>query len=142
MGAKQDYDAIVRKDISTATWESLVYYEATFPKGTIYIYPVPADTLTTIYLTVMNDLAGFTTLDDVVSLPPGYRVWLQYKLGMRMAPEYGKTFTADMGANMLDVEGALRRNNIKPMPVAESGLSGLSSPRSGAYDIYSDRSRP
>lgn len=138
VGAKQDYDAITRKDISTGTWESMVYYEATFPKGTLYFYPVPADALTTVYLTVMNDLSSYTTLDDVVSLPPGYRVWLQYKLGMRMAPEYGMTFTADMVANLLDAEGALKRNNIKPMPVAKTGLTALQQARSGAYDIYSD----
>lgn len=142
IGAKQDYNQITKKDIGIAGWEMMVYYEAQFPKGVLYVYPVPLDALTTIYLTVMTAIAPFATLDDTVSMPPGYRVWLQYKTAMRLAPEYGMTFTTDMLSNLLDAESALKRNNIKPMPVARTGLSDLSKISSGAYNIYSDTSKP
>lgn len=142
VGTKQDYNDVTNKNISIAGWESMVYYEAQFPKAVLYVYPVPLDTLTTIYLTVINPIAAFTTLDDVVSMPPGYRVWLQYKTAMRLAPQYGMSFTVDMVSNLLDAESSLKRNNIKPMPVAKVGLSGLSQPSSGAYDIYSDVTKP
>lgn len=142
IGAKEDYNQITKKDIPIAGWEMMVYYEATFPKGTLYVYPVPLDTATTIYLTVMTAIAAFATLDDIIAMPPGYRVWLQYKTAMRLAPEYGMTFTTDMISNFLDAESALKRNNIKPMPVSRTGLSELSRPRSGAYEIYSDTSKP
>ena len=142
IGSKQDYNQITKKDLGIAGWEMMVYYEAQFPKGVLYVYPVPLDTLTTIYLTVMTAIAPFSTLDDTVSMPPGYRVWLQYKTAMRLAPEYGMTFTTDMLSNLLDAESALKRNNIKPMPVARTGLSDLSKISSGAYNIYSDSSKP
>lgn len=142
VGSKQDYTQIPKKDIGIAGWKSMVYYEATFPKGTLYVYPVPLDTLTTVHLTVMAEIAAFTTIDDVVSMPPGYRVWLQYKTAMRLAPEYGMTFTVDMISNLLDAESALKRNNIKPMPVAKTGLVSMSGAKSGAYDIYSDSTKP
>ena len=142
VGTKLDYDRIAKKDITIAGWESMVYYEATFPKGTLYVYPVPQDTLTSIYLTVLNDVAAFSTLDDTVSMPPGYRVWLQYKTAMRLAPEYGMPFTVDMVSNLLDAESALKRNNVKPLPVAQTGLSGLTKDHSGSYNIYSDTSKP
>lgn len=141
VGAKQDYNHVTQKNIGIAGWESMVYYEAQFPKAFLYVYPVPLDTLTTIYLTVMNPIAAFVTLDDVVSMPPGYRVWLQYKVAMRLAPEYGLTFTTDMISNFLDAESALKRNNIKPMPVSQTGLSDLSKSSSGAYNIYTDSSK-
>lgn len=142
VGTKQDYNQVTQKTISVNGWESMVYYEATFPKGTLYVYPVPKDTLTSVYLTVTADIATFTSLDDVVSMPPGYRVWLQYKTAMRLAPEYGMMFTVDMVSNLLDAESALKRNNIKPMPVATTGLFSLSDIKQGAYDIYSDTTRP
>lgn len=142
IGSKQDYNQITKKDLGIAGWEMMVYYEAQFPKGVLSVYPVPLDTLTTIYLTVMTAIAPFSTLDDTVSMPPGYRVWLQYKTAMRLAPEYGMTFTTDMLSNLLDAESALKRNNIKPMPVARTGLSDLSKISSGAYNIYSDSSKP
>jgi hypothetical protein len=139
VGAKQDYDSIAKKDVKVAAWIQFVYYEAAFPKGSIYVYPVPADTLTTVYLTVMNELVSFATIDDVVSLPPGYRVWLQYKLGQRMAPEYGMVFTEAMSFNLLEVEETLKKNNIKPLPMISAGIPNGGS--GGAYNVHSDRSR-
>lgn len=141
VGSKQDYNLVSKKDITIAAWEMMVYYEAQFPKGLLYLFPVPLDTLTTVYLTVTNQTAPFETLDDTVSFPPGYRMWLQYKTSMRLAPEYGKTFTTDMMANLLDAESALKRNNIKSMPVAGTGLTGLTKQPSAAYNVYSDTTR-
>jgi len=142
VGSKQDYNQITKKDVGVAGWEMLVYYEARWPSGVLYVYPTPLDALTTIYLTVMNDVAAFTSLDDLVSMPPGYRVWLQYKTAMQLAPEYGMTFTVDMISNLLDAESSLKRNNIKPMPVAKTGLSALSQMSSGAYNVYTDTTKP
>ena len=142
VSAKEDYNRIVNKTIGIAGWELMVYYEAQFPKGVLYVYPVPLDTLTTIYLSVINAIAQFATLDDVVSMPPGYRIWLQYKTAKRLAPEYGMTFTQDMQDNLMDAEAALKRNNIKPMGVAGTGLSTLSQLRSGSYNIYTDTTKP
>lgn len=142
VGTKQDYNQVTQKNIGIAGWESMVYYEAQFPAALLYVYPVPLDTLTTIYLTVMNPIAPFVTLDDVVSMPPGYRVWLQYKTAMRLAPQYGMSFTVDMVNNLLDAESSLKRNNIKPMPIAKVGLSGISKAASGAYNVYTDTSKP
>jgi hypothetical protein len=61
---------------------------------------------------------------------------------MRLAPEYGMSFTVDMVSNLLDAESALKRNNIKPLPVARTGLAELARLQSGAYDVYSDSTRP
>lgn len=141
MGTKLDYNKIPQKNVGISGWEMLAYYEAAYPVATLYLYPAPLDTLTSVYLTVMNALAPFSTLDDVVSFPPGYRMWLQYKTAMRLAPEYGMPFTTDMMSNFLDAESALKRNNIKPMPVAGTGLTSLAKPLSGQYNIYSDTSK-
>lgn len=141
VGSKQDYNLVSKKDITIAAWEMMCYYEAQFPKGRLYLFPVPLDTLTTVYLTVNNAIAPFVTLDDLVSFPPGYRTWLQYKTAMRLAPEYGMTFTDDMKFNLTDAESSLKRNNSKSMPVSGTGLTGLTKQPSAAYNIYSDTTR-
>ena len=141
VGAKQDYNNIQKKDVGIAGWEMLVYYEAQFPKGVLYVYPVPLDTLTSIYLTVTNAVAPFATLDDVVSMPPGYRVWLQYKTASRLSPEYGMPMGVENIAILLDAESALKRNNIKPMPVAGTGVASLAASGSGRYNVLTDSTR-
>lgn len=142
VASKQDYNVLSKKDVGIAGWEMLVYYEAQWPKGVLYVYPMPIDTATALYLTVMNDVAAYATLDDVVTVPPGYRMWMQYKTAKRLAPEYGATFTTDMQDNLVEAEAALKRNNIKPMPVAGTGLTSLAQPQSGQYNVYTDSTRP
>ncbi|MDE2102355.1 MAG: hypothetical protein KGL39_34230 [Patescibacteria group bacterium] len=142
IATKRDYDLIINKSVMIGGWESTVYYEATFPKGTLYFYPIPNDTATTVYLNVLNDWATFLTLDDVVSFPPGYRVYLQYKTAKRLAPEYGMPFTPDMESNLVDAEAAVKRNNIKPLAVARSGVGAISTGSRGAYNVYSDTVMP
>jgi hypothetical protein len=141
VGSKQDWNLISKKDISIAAWEMMLYYEAQFPKGVLYLFPVPLDTLTTVYLTVNNAISTFSTLDDVVSFPPGYRKWLRYKVALNLCPEYGMTFGTDNFNILYDAESALKRNNSKPMPVAGTGLTSLTKQPSGAYNVYSDSTR-
>lgn len=139
IASKEDYNYIQRKDIGIAGWEQSVYYEATWPKGTFYLYPKPTDALTTVNLSVMADIPAFAALSDAVSLPPGYGFWLRAKTGERLAAEYGHPFTMAMSKLLLEAEVSIKKNNLKPMPVARTGLSGLTG--SGRYDINSDRVR-
>lgn len=141
VGDKQDFDRIQQKNVGIAGWQQMVYYEAAWPKGTLYFYMVPLDTLTTVHLTVMAEIPTFINLDATVSLPPGYAFWLQCKTGERLSPEYGMPFTPKMQDILTDAESAIKRNNIKPMPVAATGLSTLSRPSGGKYNVYADNSR-
>jgi hypothetical protein len=140
VGSREDYDRIQLKTAGVAGWGQAVYYEATWPKGTLYFYPAPQDSLTEVHLAVMAEIPVYATLDDVVTLPPAYSIWLQYKTGKRLAPEYGLPFTSTMKELLDEVEGALKNNNVKPMAIATSGLGALSSAAS-KYNILADGSR-
>src|SRR3989304_5091275 len=141
VAAKQDYDQISVKNISVAGWESVVYYQASFPKGTLFFYMVPLDNLTTVHLTVAEQLAPFTSLNDEIILPPGYSQWLRYTLGRNLAPEFGMTFTEDMKDLQENAEVLLKRNNTKPMPISGSDTALLSTRGPGGYNVYSDTNR-
>lgn len=134
---KDDYDRIQVKNIGIAGWEQVVYYEPTWPKGTATFYMKPLDTMTEIHLSVMAEIPQFTSLNDAVSLPPTYTFWLVYKLGERLSPEYGAKFTTKMEKLLTETEGALKRNNIKPFPVATNETAGLSE-GTGKYNVYTD----
>lgn len=134
---KQDYDSMQFKTASVAGWAQMVYYEPTWPKGTLTFYMKPLDTLTEVHLTVAAEIPTYATLDDTVSLPPGYTAWLKHKLGERLCPEYGMEFTLKMQEILVDSEAAIKKNNIKPMPISGTGLVGLGD-AGGKYNIYSD----
>ncbi len=139
--AKQDYDYIQNKNLHSLGWNGLVYYQATYPAGTLYVYPMPGDTLTTLHLTVLANIAPFLSLEDEVSLPPGYYQYLKYDLAKRVCADHGQTFGPE-NADILDgCKAALEGNNLKPFPVAGTGIAGLSSWTTG-YNIISDNMRP
>jgi len=137
---KEDYDSIRQKSIAIGGWSQVAYYEPTWPKGTLKLYQVPVDTATEIHLTAMAEIPVWATLDTAVSLPPTYTFWMIYKLGERLSPEYGMEFTQKMTDILGSTEAALKRNNIKPMPVAGTGLSGLGN-SNAKYNVYSDGNR-
>ena len=141
VGEKQDYARIQQKNVGIAGWQHMVYYETAWPKGTLYFYMVPLDTLTEVHLTVMAEIPPFINLDQTVTLPPGYTFWLQCKTAERLSPEYGMPFTQKMQDILTDAEAAVKRNNLKPMPIATTGLSSLSKPSGGKYNVYADNSR-
>lgn len=135
---KADYDRVVLKGLTIEGWSSAIYYQAGYPAGTIFVYPVPLNTDTTLYVTVQASVTPFTALEDEVIMPPMYFSWLQYKLAERLCPEYGQTWSKENIAILAEVEDVLTTNNIKPMPVSDTGLVGLSSGRVSSYNVYSD----
>lgn len=141
VGAKQDYDFIQSKNITIAGWGQMVYYQAAYPKATLFFYQVPLDSLTEVHLTVSAQLDPFLDLNDAVTLPPGYNQWLRYTLGKHLAPEFGMTFNQEMMALQIGAEAALKSNNAKPFPVSKSGLIGLGQFGPGGYNIYADTQR-
>lgn len=143
VAAKEDYDRLQSKFTTVSGWEQVLYYSASYPKGAVTFYQVPADNLSEIHLNVSAQLAPFTTLNDLVVLPPGYPQWLRYTLGQHLAPEFGYTFTPEMGALQLKAEALIKANNSKPLAVSGSNIVNLAnkSGNSGSYNVYSDTTR-
>ena len=137
---RAEYDAIRVKGVTIAGWPQVIYYEASYPAGTLYTYPVISDGNTTLYLTVSSPVALFEGLDEEVDLPPLYATWLQYALAKRLCPEYGMGWTPESDDILTDVAATLKGNNIKPFPMARTGLSSLTSTPS-TYDVFSDSVR-
>lgn len=64
-----------------------VYYEPTFPDGTLRFWPVPLEALP-VTLAIDMQLAAVADINDDLSFPPGYERALLYALAVDLAPEY------------------------------------------------------
>lgn len=105
----------VSTDIPTDLW-----YSADWPLGRIYLWPVPSAAYDIELLTrvVLADLA----LDDVVSLPPGYRDALTLTLGEKLAPSYPPA-VADAGAAR-EARARIFGNNDSPPSLTSDYSNG------------------
>lgn len=97
-------------------WPLKLYYDPTYPLGTLYFYPNPANAG---QLHLWTDLifTSFTTLKQSISLPQGYARAIKKNLALELCPEYGKTAgellmrqaqESKMSIKALNAEPALR----------------------------------
>ena len=88
----QQYDDVTLKALAGANTQA-IYYEGTFPNGTVYCYPLA--TGCTLKMRVLNSTKQFASLTDQIEMPPGYEDALMLRLAVRMAPSYGKQVSPD-----------------------------------------------
>lgn len=109
------YTSIVDKE-TTTDLPDILYYEPTYPDGTLYIWPVPSANLT-VKLHTWQQLSQFSSLDDTVSLAPGYKNLLVYGLTEYLASEFGVAVPPEVGKQIVAVKRRMLRHNLV-MPVA------------------------
>lgn len=80
------WNEILQKSTSSQLPEG-VYYDPTFPDGTLRFWPVPLDALT-VTLAVNMQLGAIADVNDDLAFPPGYERALVYALAVDLAPEY------------------------------------------------------
>lgn len=78
-----EYDAIPAK-ATVSTIPNELYYSATLPSGSIYLYPVPAAPVS-LFVRVTTQLTEFADAATDYSLAPGYRKALEYSLAEELA---------------------------------------------------------
>ncbi len=83
---QEQWNDILQKSTQSEIPEG-VYYEPTFPDGTLRFWPVPLEALT-VTLAIDMQLAAVADINDALSFPPGYERALLYALAVDLAPEY------------------------------------------------------
>jgi hypothetical protein len=71
-------------------YPSALYYEPTYPSGTIHLFDVPT-AAHTLELWTWTAISAFASLTAAIDFPPGYEEALMYNLAVRLAPGYGRT---------------------------------------------------
>jgi hypothetical protein len=85
MSSREDYSDIVSKSVQSLPMA--VYYDASYPLGTLYFWPVPTS-LYQLHVVVYESLPKFTNLATQLSLPPEYFEAIHYNLACRLRPAY------------------------------------------------------
>ena len=128
----QRYNDIFQKSI-LSSYPRFFYYEHQWPNGVIKLWPTPTKNYQ-LNVSQWHQFERFTSLQDVVCLPPGYKDVMALSLAVKMAPEYGKVLP-DIEALATKSLSALRDDNYQPDPMdTDQALV-----RRSVYNIYSDR---
>ena len=121
------YQGFELKDLQSIP-EALNYTNA-FPYGTIRLYPFPAQGYT-LWITSEKELSQFT-LNETISLPPGWKRALIYNLAMELAPEYGQEITPSLLKIANQSKGAIAKSIMKVRTMDCPPLSQI-----GMFNIY------
>jgi hypothetical protein len=121
-----DYQmAIIHRDQYTAIgikglpgpWPTSLYYDPTFPLGTLNFYPNPSQAG---QLHLWSDLIlqAFPSLATVLNAPQGYSIAIWKNLALQLAPEYGKSASALLVKQARDSKAVVKSLNAVPAVVA------------------------
>jgi len=91
-------------------------YDNANPADNLRIYPVPASGYQ-LFILSEKPLTSFTTLDTVITLPPGWERALIYNLALELAPEYGVEPDPSIAAIAAKSLGLVRLATVRARPI-------------------------
>jgi hypothetical protein len=109
-------------------------YVNEFPLGLITLWPVP-NAIFAITWSINRILTAITTAAASISFPPGYAKAFKYKLGVELAPLFGKKMAEypDVAAIQKETWGGIKRSNSRPA-ILNYDIALLNRPTSGYPD--------
>ncbi len=107
-----EYNNVTLKTLNSAIPQG-IWYNPSYPNGTITLYPVPNQSMT-LHLWSMKVLQSFPSLTTDIALPPGYKRAIELSLAEEFAPE----FLTEANRTLVKKAAAARRNikriNFRP----------------------------
>lgn len=133
--SKEDYDKIALK--SLVSFPTTIFYDPTFPLGTVYVWPVAQASIYGICITVKTQLpTQFANTSTTFVLPYEYFNALVYNLAIRLRARYQiPTFPGDSLPGLAKNS----RNVLRGANTAIARLSLGELARPGLYNIFNDR---
>ena len=130
--ARETYNDIALKGL--ISFPSYAFYDAAFPVGVLYPWPVPQANIYEIHISLKEQLGAFTSLVQNVNLPPEYYAAILYNLTIRLSIAY--QLPIDPGA------ASLAKEALEVIRGANAQVPRLRLPvdavRPRLYNIYSD----
>lgn len=128
------YDAIAYKP--TVGIPRKLFYDAAYPLGTIYLYPVPISSAYTLYLNSYGEIESFANIADAFSLAPGYARAIIFNLAVELAPDFNKVPSAEVVRMAKQSMRYIKRLNT---PDTRMFVDRSMMRNGGLYDITSDQ---
>lgn len=136
-----EYSEIISKQIS-GTIPLVVYYNAGYPLSQLTFWPVPTDTDYRFVLWSWKPLTSFVTINDAVSLAPGYEEYIETNLAVRCCIAYNRQLPDELVlwaqkskdkmkrinafVPLLKLPAGLGVNSVTKFPIPPSILTGYS----------------
>ena len=132
----QQYDNIRLKGL-TQPWPACVWYEKTYPLGTLHFYPLGASTC---YLRFTTALQQFATLNTAVALPSGYKKAIVDALAVELAQANNTEISPLVVQSATNAISRLKRLNSQPATrgIEASVMASRFHSGSSQYNILSD----
>lgn len=131
--SREDYNQIALKTLPSLP--RYIFYDAAYPLGVVYPWPVPAAGVYELHLTLKETLNQFTSLNQTIALPPEYEEAIWTNLVLRLAPIYQFQARPEVIA--------LAKAALSTIRGANAQIPRLQIPkylqRPSLYDVNSDR---
>lgn len=131
--SREDYSRIGLKQLSTIP--QYIFYDVTYPLGTLYPWPVPSAIKYEIHVAIKDTLAQFSNLADNINLPNQYYAALRYNLGATIRPLYQMPPDPTLTALALTSLNVIKCSNAQIPRLQIPIQLG----RGYLYNIFSDR---
>jgi hypothetical protein len=131
----EQYNSIQFK-AQTQQFPGALWYEDTYPNGSLTVYPTPSDASTLVFAS-KKQLSGFSSFTDAVALPPGYFDALCFNMAVFWCPEFdGVSIPTSVERQAVNTKRLIKRTNTKPLtmrlPAAVLPENGYVDWRTGA----------
>lgn len=98
-------------------WPKVVYYDQSYPLGTMYFWPCPSQA-GELHLWTDNIFSDALALTTPMSLPQGYARFLKLALALECAPGWGKQPSALLVQQYKDAKAAVKNLNAQAQSTA------------------------
>jgi hypothetical protein len=131
--AREEYNQIALKQLGT--FPSYMFYDAAYPTGLLFPWPVPQASLYEIHISLKEQLTQFTSLTQTINLPQEYMAAIHFNLCERLISAYkldpDPYISKEAKGSLSVLRGANAQIPRLRMPVALT--------RGGSYNILSDQ---
>jgi len=131
---KNEYGKLVTKTNVTSNLPRFLFYDQSYPNGTIFIYPAPS-AANTLVINSPQIIQNFATKTTAVSLPPGYQDAIEYELAIRFAAKKGFAVNNEIKRIANETKARIKTHNSKAI-ISNVTMSG---DYTRQYDIQSDQ---
>lgn len=130
----QQYDNIQIKGLNTP-WPQAVWYERTYPLGTLHFWPVGTASVT---LRFTSPLQQFATLTTAVNLPMGYKKPIVDALAVELAQAFNTDISPLVVQSANNAIARLKRFNVQAQTRHVDASFIASQFKMGTYNILTD----
>lgn len=113
VATENEWASITQKTTSSKIVTHL-YYDATYPLGTIEVYPNPS-AAEKVIINSQKLIKSFSSASTTLNMPEGWEQMLAFNLAVILAPEYGRPVDPAVMNEAMRSKRALRMTNQKPL---------------------------